>query len=348
MDNIKHDIFGKMPDGKDVGRFILNNSKGITVKLITLGATLISLGMPDKKGEKSEVILGYDNLEQYLLGQYYFGATIGRFANRIAGGTFRLDNNEYQLACNENGLNHLHGGYRGFDKVLWEPECWESQNAVGVSFTYFSPNGEEGYPGNLNSKVIYSLNEDNELKIEYYAKTDKATIVNMTNHSYWNLSGTLSETVLNHELTLNCNKYLPVDNNLIPTGEIRDVYGTPMDFSKPKIIGKDIANIKGGYDHCYVIDGQDNRLNSVAMLHEPKTGRTMEVLTTKPGIQLYSGNKIGDIKGANGVLFHKHSGLCLETEFFPNSINENKFPSPILYPGKEYNYITIYHFFISP
>lgn len=347
MDCIKHDLFGKTPEGKDVERFILNNSKGMTVKLITLGATLISLEMPDREGEKSEVTLGFDNLTQYLSGKYYFGATIGRFANRIAGGIFRLDNTEYQLACNENGLNHLHGGNRGFDKVLWEPDILESRNAVGVSFTYISPDGEEGYPGNLDSKVTYSLNEDNELKIEYYAKTDKATIVNMTNHSYWNLSGNLSGTVLSHELTLKCNKYLPVDNNLIPTGQIRDVYGTPMDFSKPKLIGRDIANIEGDYDHCFLINGPSNKLNPAAMLHEPKTGRAMEVLTTKPGIQVYSGNKIRDVRGAKGTLFHKYSGLCLETEFFPNSINEDNFPSPILYPGKVYQHIAIYRFFID-
>ena len=284
MESIKHDLFGKTPEGKQVEIFILNNSKGITATVMALGATLISFKMPDRRGQIKEVTLGYDNLEQYLRGKYYFGATVGRFANRIAGGIFRLDNVEYHLACNENGLNHLHGGNRGFDKVLWEPESWRSRNAVGVSFTYISPDGEEGYPGNLSSKVNYSLSENNELKIEYYAKTDKSTIVNLTNHSYWNLSGTASETILNHELTLKCNKYLPVDNNLIPTGEIRDVCETPMDFTKPKLIGKDIGNTEGGYDHCFVIDSSSKRLKLAAIVCEPKSRRAMEVLTTKPGI----------------------------------------------------------------
>jgi aldose 1-epimerase len=347
MESIKNDLFGKISEGKSVERFILSNSKGISAKLITLGATLISLELPDREGKKSEVILGYDNLEQYLSGKYYFGATIGRFANRITGGIFWLDNVEYQLACNENGLNHLHGGKRGFDKVLWEPESWKSRNSAGVSFTYLSPDGEEGYPGNLNSKVTYSLNKDNELRIEYYAKTDKATIVNLTNHSYWNLSGNLSKTVLNHELTLKCNKYLPVDKNLIPIGEMRDVCGTPMDFTEPKLIGEDIKNVAGGYDHCFVIDGSGEKLDLSAVVHEPMSGRNMEVLTTKPGIQFYSGNKISNVRGAKGVVFHKHSGLCLETEFYPNSINVDKFPSPILYPGEEYHYITIYRFSID-
>lgn len=347
MYRIKNEHFGETPEGKKVEKFILSNSKGISVQLITLGATLVSLKIPDRRGQIDEVTLGFDKLEQYLQEKYYFGATIGRFANRIAGGLFHLDDIEYHLSCNENGLNHLHGGNRGYDKVLWQAESWQNKNTIGVSFNYISPDGEEGYPGNLTSEVTYSLNEDNELKIEYLAKTDKKTIVNLTNHTYWNLSGRLSETVLNHKLTLLGKKYLPIDNNLIPTGEIRDVFGTPMDFTEPKLIGEDIENVAGGYDHCFVIDGSGEKLNLAAIAHEPRSGRTMEVLTTKPGIQFYSGNKISDVRGANGVLFHKHSGLCLEAEFYPNSINEDSFPSPVLYSDKEYHQATMYRFFIN-
>jgi aldose 1-epimerase len=347
MNSIKNDLFGKTSNGKKIESFILSNSKRVSVQLINLGATIVSLKMPDRRGQIGEVALGFDNPEQYLQEKYYFGATIGRFANRIANGLFYLDNKEYHLACNENGVNHLHGGKRGFDKVLWESKSWQNKNKSRVSFTYISQDGEEGYPGNLSLEVTYSLNEDNELKIEYWAKTDKNTIVNLTNHSYWNLSGRLSETVLNHELTLFSNKYLPVDNNLIPTGEIRDVSGTPMDFTEPRLIGEGIGNVSGGYDHCFVINNSGNKLNLAAIVHEPKSGRTMEVLTTKPGIQFYSGNKISHVIGANRVLFHKHSGLCLESEFYPNSINVDNFPSPILYPDKEYHQVTKYRFFIK-
>ncbi len=244
-------------------------------------------------------------------------------------------------------MNHLHGGNRGFDKVVWQAESLKDTALAGVRFSYLSPDGEEGYPGNLRVSVSYSLNENNELKIEYHARTDKTTIVNLTNHTYWNLAVAGSGTVMNHELTLNCKKYLPVNNNLIPTGEIEDVYGTLMDFTKPKLIGEDINNTTGGYDHCFVIDSSKQGLNLAAKLHEPKNGRSMEILTTKPGIQFYSGNLIEDTKGAGGTLFQRYGGLCLETEFFPNSVNEPKFPSPILYPHKTYNQVTIHRFYVE-
>ena len=216
-----------------------------------------------------------------------------------------------------------------------------------MTFSYLSSDGEEGYPGNLKVEITYSLNEDNEFKIEYNAKTDKPTIVNLTNHTYWNLAGAGSRTVLDHQLTLNSKKYLPVNNNLIPIGEIKTVYGTPLDFTKPKLIGKDIKETAGGYDHCFVIESSNQELNLAAMLYEPESGRTMEILTTTPGIQFYSGNFLHPIKGADGVHFQKYSGLCLETEFFPNSINEPAFPSPILYPDGSYHQVTIHRFSVN-
>jgi len=343
--NIKRELFGTIQEGKQVWKFIINNSKGITATVMSLGGTLISLKTPDRKGEIREVTLGFDYLQQYESSHTYFGATIGRFANRIAQGVFHLDGVRYVLACNENGLNHLHGGKRGFDKVLWQAESFKDTALVGIRFSYLSPDGEEGYPGAVKVTVSYSLNENNELKIEYHAQTDKTTIVNLTNHAYWNLAGAGSGTVMNHELTLNCKKYLPVSNNLIPTGKIEDVHGTPMDFTKPKLIGEDINNTSGGYDHCFIIDSSNQELSLAAKLYEPKSGRTMEILTTKPGIQFYSGNLLENIRGAGGALFQKHSGLCLETEFFPNSVNEPNFPSPILYPDKKYKQVTIHRFF---
>jgi aldose 1-epimerase len=343
--SVKYELFGTTLEGEEVGKFILNNSQGITATVMNLGGTVISLKIPDREGEIKEVTLGFDNLQQYLANHSYFGAAIGRFANRIANGVFQLDGVKYCLARNENGLNHLHGGNKGFDKVVWQAESFHGPNLNGVTFSYLSPDGEEGYPGNLKVTIIYSLNEDNEFKIEYKAQTDKPTIVNLTNHTYWNLAGAGSGTVMNHQLTLNSKKYLPVNNSLIPTGEIKTVQGTPMDFTKPKLIGKDIHNTTGGYDHCFVIESSNQELNLAAKLYEPESGRAMEILTTTPGIQFYSGNFLDNIKGAGGALFQKHSGLCLETGFFPNSINEPEFPSPILYPDKKYHQVTIHRFF---
>ena len=342
--SVKYELFGTTPEGEKVGKFLLNNSKGITATIMSLGGTVISLKMPDREGEIKEVTLGFDNLQQYLAGHSYFGAAIGRFANRIAKGVFQLDGVKYYLACNEKSLNHLHGGNKGFDKVVWQAESFEDTTLTGVTFSYLSSDGEEGYPGNLRVTVTYSLNEDNEFKIEYNAQTDKPTIVNLTNHTYWNLAGAGSGTVLNHQLTLKSKKYLPVNNSLIPTGEIKTVHGTPMDFTMPKLIGKDIHDTAGGYDHCFVIESSNQELSLAAKLYEPESGRTMEILTTTPGIQFYSGNFLDNVRGAGGALFQKHSGLCLETGFFPNSINEPEFPSPILYPDRTYHQVTIHRF----
>lgn len=340
----KHELFGTTQEGERVRKLSLNNSKGITATIMNLGAAIISFKTPDREGKIKEVTLGFDNLQQYLTSHFYFGAIIGRFANRIAKGVFQLDGVKYCLARNEKGLNHLHGGNKGFDKVIWQGESFNEPTLSGVTFSYLSPDGEEGYPGNLKVIITYSLNEDNEFKIEYNAQTDKPTILNLTNHTYWNLAGAGSGTVMDHQLTLKSKQYLPVNNDLIPTGEVKTVYGTPLDFTKPKLIGKDIHNTAGGYDHCFVIESSNQELNLAAKLHEPESGRTMEIFTTTPGIQFYSGNFIDNTRGADGALFQKHSGLCLETEFFPNSINEPGFPSPILHPDKTYHQVTIHRF----
>jgi len=343
---IKDELFGITPQGEEVKKFNMENSRGISVAVINWGATVVSLRMPNQKGNPQEITLGFDNLLQYLEHNFYFGATIGRFANRIAGGFFQLGGLSYQLACNEKGINHLHGGNKGFDKVIWQAEVFEEGDLAGIKFSYLSTDKEEGYPGTLKVEVEYSLNEDNELKIEYFARTDQPTIVNLTNHTYWNLAGAGSGTILGHQLTIKSDKYLPVNGNLIPTGEIKSVYGTPMDFTRPKLIGRDFPQLENGYDHCFVLEPFDHDLKLVAIVYEPDSGRTMEIFTTKPGIQFYSGNMLEDITGAQGRLFQRYGGLCLETEYFPNAINEPTFVSPVLLPGEVYHHITIHRFSI--
>lgn len=341
------ELFGTTKDGKTVEKFTLGNSKGITAAVMNLGGILISFKMPDRTGAVREITLGFDTLDEYLAGHPYFGAIIGRFANRIARGRFQLDGVEYTLARNEKNINHLHGGIMGFDKVVWQTEAFQDSALAGVRFSYLSPDGEEGYPGNLNLNVTYSLNEENELRFEYWAETDKATPVNLTNHAYWNLAGAGSGSILDHELLLNCSKYLPVDEAFIPTGEIRTVRGTPMDFTTPKPIGIDMDKVPGGYDHCFVGDPSDQELTLIARLYEPKSGRGMRISTTKPGVQFYAGNLLDSIRGAGGALFDKHGALCLETEFFPDAVNQPGFPSAILRPGKTYHHTTVHSFFID-
>ena len=345
--NLNQELFGTTKDGKKVEKFILGNSKGITVTVMNLGGILISFKMPDRTGAVREITLGFDTLDEYLAGHPYFGAIIGRFANRIARGKFELDGVEYTLACNEKNINHLHGGNVGFDKVLWQAEGFQDTTWAGVRFSYLSPEAEEGYPGNLKVTVTYSVNEENELKFEYWGETDKATPVNLTNHAYWNLAGAGSGSILGHELLLHCSKYLPVNHALIPTGEIRAVQGTPMDFTTSKPIGIDMNKVPGGYDHCFVVDPSDQELVLIARLYEPKSGRGMTISTTKPGVQFYAGNLLDSIRGADGALFDKRGALCLETEFFPNAVNQLDFPSAILRPGETYHHTTVHRFFID-
>jgi len=282
-------------------------------------------------------VLGFKTLDEYVRCPRYFGALIGRHANRIARGRFTLDGVEYQLPCN-NGVNHLHGGFKGFDKRVWDVR--ESEKALHLS--YFSKDGEEGYPGNVTASVDYTL-LDNELRVDYLATTDRDTIVSLTNHSYFNLRGT--GTILDHELTLIADAFTPVSKDLIPTGEIKSVEGTPMDFRKAKAIGSELANVAGGYDHNFVLNDWDGSLQLAARLHEPVTGRTLEILTTEPGMQFYSGNFLdGSLIGRNGVAYELYTGLCLEPQHFPDAPNHSNFPSTVLRPGEEYKQTTIYRF----
>jgi aldose 1-epimerase len=338
--------FGKTEDGKAVEMYTLTNGKGMTAKVITYGALLTELEVPDKDGKPGDVVLGFDDLKGYLGGHPYFGATVGRVANRIAKGKFTLDGKEYKLEVN-NGPNALHGGKKGFDKVVWKAELAEAKNVAGVKFTYVSPDGEEGYPGKLTASVVYILTEDNKLQLDYIATTDKATPVNLTNHSYFNLAGPASGDILGHELTIDAEKYTPVDDTLIPTGKLDPVKGTPLDFTSPHKIGERIGELKGepgGYDHNFVLRGGD-KLSLAAKVTEPKSGRVMEVFTTEPGIQFYSGNFLdGTNKGKGGVVYKKHQGFCLEAQHFPDSVNHPDFPSMILQPGKTYTQTTVYKF----
>lgn len=346
MDIQKHD-FGQLSDGQKVNIYVLTNGKGLSAKIMTYGATLVSLGVPDRNGDITDVTLGCDSLEGYMAASPYFGSTVGRYANRIAKGKFTLEGVEYTLATN-NGENHLHGGIKGFDKVLWQAEPFKEEKAVGVKFVYFSKDGEEGYPGNLACTVTYRMNEDNELKITYEAETDKATPVNLTHHSYFNLAGQGEGDILSHELMLEADKYTPVDAGLIPTGEIRDVADSPMDFKTPHAIGERIDQVEGGYDHNFVLRSGGGSLGLAARVYEPESGRVMEIFTTEPGIQFYSGNFLdGTITGKEGKVYNQHYGFCLEPQHFPDSPNKPNFPSTILQPGAKYLSITLFKFSVN-
>jgi aldose 1-epimerase len=343
--SITKESFGKMPDGKQVDLYTLTNANGIQARISTYGATLVSLQLPDRQGKLADVALGFDTLDGYFTDHPYFGVTAGRYANRIGGAKFTLNGVEYKLAAN-NGPNHLHGGIKGFDKVLWEAEQIQTADEVGVKLTYMSKDGEEGYPGSLACVVIYTLNDDNELKISYEAITDKPTVVNLTNHTYWNLAGQGNGDILNHELMINADKYTPVDDGLIPTGEIKSVKDSPMDFTKPMPIGSRIDQVQGGYDHNYVLNRTGQGLSLCARVYEPTSGRVLEIYTTEPGVQFYSGNFLdGTIKGKAGKVYKKHYGFCLETQHFPDSPNKPEFPSVVLEPGQKYQTVTVHRFY---
>jgi aldose 1-epimerase len=339
--------FGKTKDGTPVDLYILNNAHGMIAKVMTYGGILTELKVPDRDGKSANVVLGFDDLEGYLAGHPFFGATVGRVANRIAKGKFTLNGREYKLATN-NGPNALHGGLKGFDKVVWKAEPVNVPDGVAVKFTYQSPNGEEGYPGNLTATVTYTLTSKNELRLDYTATTDKATPVNLSNHTYFNLAGPGSGDILGHELMLAADKYTPVDKTLIPTGKIEPVQGTPLDFTKPVAIGARIDQLKGkpnGYDHNFVLRSGGKRRALAARVREPKSGRVMEMFTTEPGVQFYTGNFLdGSVKGNGGVAYKKHQGFCLEAQHFPDSVNHPNFPSTILEPGQTYKQTTIYKF----
>jgi aldose 1-epimerase len=345
---VSHAAFGKTKDGKAVDLYTMTNSHGVEVRAMTYGGIITSIRVPDRTGAMADVVLGFDTLDGYLADPPYFGAIVGRYGNRIAKGQFTLDGRTYKLATN-NGPNHLHGGVRGFDKMVWTARPVESADGVGVTLTRMSPDGEEGYPGNLNTTVTYTLTDRNELIVRYQATADKATPVNLTQHTYFNLAG--GGDILGHELTLNADRYTPVDATLIPTGELAPVQGTPFDFRRRTAIGarikQDDPQLKNGngYDHNWVLNRTGTGLQLAARVVEPKTGRTLEVTTTEPGVQFYSGNFLdGTIKGKGGVVYNFRTGLCLETQHFPDSPNHPSFPTTILTPGDTYSSQTVFTF----
>jgi aldose 1-epimerase len=345
---IKKEPFGITRDGKPVELFTLTNPQGMEVRAMTYGGVIVSLRVPDRNGHLADVVLGYEKLDGYLAQSPYFGAIVGRYGNRIANAKFTLDGRDYALAKN-NGPNSLHGGIKGFDKVLWSAESFDKNDRVGLILKYTSVDGEEGYPGTLQVTVTYTLDDKNGLTLEYQATTDKPTPVNLTNHSYFNLAG--EGDILSHELLLNADNFTPVDVTLIPTGEISAVQGTPLDFTHPVPIGRRIDQkdkqlaFGGGYDHNFVINRQGEGLVLAARVYEPITGRVMEVYTTEPGVQFYSGNGLdGSITGKRGRVYRAHFGLCLETQHYPDSPNKAAFPSTILRPGETYHSTTAYRF----
>ncbi|HVI44745.1 MAG TPA: aldose epimerase family protein, partial [Chitinophaga sp.] len=330
-------------DGQEVLQYTLKNAAGMEVKILNYGGIITDIITPDKQGQKGNVVLSYESLAGYQQkGQPYFGALIGRYANRIANAKFKVDGKDYSLAANNNG-NALHGGIKGFDKVVWSA-TQEGDSILQLSYT--SKDGEEGYPGNLKVTVIYTLTPDNALRIDYKATTDKPTPVNLTNHSYFNLSAGKEKDVLQHELSLKASRFTPVNDKLIPDGSLQPVKGTPMDFTSPKKIGVDIDKVKGGFDHNWVPDKEGNASEQVATLYDPASGRFMEVFTTEPGIQFYSGNFLdGTLTNTrNGQKYVQHAGLCLETQHFPDSPNEPSFPNVVLKPGETYTQTTVYKF----
>lgn len=328
-------------DGRKVQLFTLTNKSGTQIKISSYGGTVTSWVAPDKSGGKSNIVLGFDSLGGYLAKPPYFGATIGRYGNRIGDAKFSLDGKTYTLAAN-NGKNSLHGGNKGFDKVVWDAAP-ATDGTPSLTLSYLSKDGEEGYPGNLKATVKFTLTEDSELQIEYNAETDKATPVNLTNHSYFNLSGDVAGGILNHKLWIDADKYTPVDTTLIPTGQLTAVKGTPFDFTSPHTIGERIAQVKGGYDHNFVLNRKGSDLQLVAWVQDSTTGRKLEVYTTEPGLQFYSGNFLdGSIKNRDGKAIPQHGALCLETQHFPDSPNKPSFPTTVLKPGEKYHTVTKY------
>ncbi|MFB9869192.1 aldose epimerase family protein [Vreelandella sulfidaeris] len=350
--------FGRMPDGRQVDLYHFTNANGIELKVINYGGIIVSLKTPNVEGEFDDIVLGFDSLETYLSEEYrqanpYFGAIIGRYGNRIANGEFSLNGDTYTLATND-GDNHLHGGDKGFDKVLWEAEPFENEDGSGLVLRYTSEDGEEGYPGKLETQVTYTLTDDDELEVEYQATTDKATPVNLTQHSYFNLKGEGSDTILDHQLMINADAFTPVNESLIPTGELRSVEGTPFDFTQPTPIGERIEqdneqlSYGGGYDHNFVLardNAASDELVLAAKVWEPQSGRMVEVSTTEPGIQFYSGNFLdSSLTGKQGQSYEHRSGFALETQHYPDSPNQEAFPSTILEPGETYRSRTVYRF----
>ncbi|MGH7531617.1 MAG: aldose epimerase family protein [Gemmatimonadales bacterium] len=353
---VRREPFGATDRGDTASLYTVTNARGMEVRVTDYGGIIVSLHVPDKNGRLGDVVLGYDSLAGYLRASPYFGAIIGRYGNRIANGRFTLDGRTYTLATN-NGPNHLHGGLRGFDKVLWQAEPFQRGDSTGLVFRYTSPDGEEGYPGTLRVMVTYTLTDDNALTFDYHATTDRATPVNLTQHSYFNLAGDGSGDILGHVVTLNADRFTPVDSTLIPTGELRSVAGTPLDFRTPTPIGARIRQndpqlrYGQGYDHNIVLikASQDTNATFAARVYQPTTGRVMEIYTTEPGLQFYTGNFLdGTLRGKGGVIYGHRYGFCMETQHFPDSPNQPGFPSTILRPGETYRSRTIYRFAVRP
>jgi len=344
-DTVERAAFGKLDDGTSVDQFTLTNSSGSIARIITYGATVTQLWVPDRAGKSGDVVLGFDQFESYVRNPAWFGSLVGRVANRIAKGRFTLDGKQYSLEIND-PPNNLHSGLKDLSRVVWKAEPVRVAHGAAVRFTYLSPDGDGGFPGNLNISVTYTLTDANELKIDYSARTDKATPVNLTHHSYFNLGG--AADILHDIVYLNADYYTPVDSTLIPTGEIAPVKGTPLDFTRPTVIGARIAEMKGnpgGYDHNFVLNGEAGKLKLAAQVLDPVSGRQLEMWTTEPGVQFYTGNSLdGSLVGKGGVHYQKHAGLCLEAQHFPDSVNQPRFPSTILRPGAVYRQETIYKF----
>ncbi len=345
--SIKQQPYGQTASGQPVTLFVCTNNQGNSMSLMDYGATMVSLKMPDRDGNRANIILTCEDMAAWQKCQSYFGCVAGRFCNRIAAGKFSMNGNHYQLAVN-NGPNHLHGGIRGFDKVMWRAETLTTSDSVGVRFTYTSPDGEEGYPGKLTTIAEYLLNNDNELSIEFRATTDKSTHLNLTNHNYWNLGGSDSGNHLNHELLIEADQYLETDKTLIPTGKLLDVAGSPLDFRSYRPIGQRLAETGTdplGYDHCYAVRDYDGSMRRVAMVRDPKSGRTLEIHSTQPGLQFYTGNFLDGGEGSCG--YAQYSGFCLETQHYPDSPNHDEFPSTLLEPGDEFVEKTVWKFSVQ-
>jgi aldose 1-epimerase len=343
---VQSKLFGRTDDGRQVNLYELLNANGLRATVMDYGAILVDLEVPDRNGKLADINLGFDDLDSYIKRNPLFGAVVGRYANRIENAAFTIDGIEYKITQNA-GKNHIHGGNKKrFDKVIWKGEGFQTAEESGVCFSYLSRDGDEGFPGNLYCTVTYTLTNKNELKINYQATTDKSTVVNLTNHSYFNLAGAGNGDVLGHQMMINADFYTPGDKALIPTGEILSIKGTPLDFTEPRTIGARIEQLTEtrGYDHNYVLKNSDGSLTLAAHVYEPGSGRIMEVYTTEPGMQLYTANGMRNVHGKAGKVYQRYYGFCLETQHFPDSPNKPHFPSPILRPGEKYDTTTIFKF----
>jgi aldose 1-epimerase len=350
---VRESSFGTLPDGTPVRLFTLTNASGVEVRALTYGLIIVSLKLPDRNGRLGDVVVGHETLEGYLTKSRFFGAVVGRYGNRIANGRFSLDGHSYQLPQN-NGTNHLHGGVKGFDKIVWDATIARDPRGPSVVFTHTSADGNEGYPGTLTARITYTLTEQNELVVDYHATTDKPTIVNLTQHSYFNLAGEGARDILDHRLTLKADRYTPVDGSMIPTGELAPVDGTPFDFRREARIGARIDDdhpqirLASGYDHNFVLTRNGPGLVQAIRVVEPDTGRTLDISTTEPGVQFYSANKLdSSFVGKGGHIYGSRTAFCLETQHFPDSPNKANFPSTVVRPGDEYKSTTIFGFGID-